>query len=258
MPKIHVEKLAEGITLYLGDCRKVLPKLQGIDMICTDPPYQLTAAPQTHCSEIWRGKYPEDGIFFPQVPWKEWLPMAFKSLKPSKTIYLMANDKNISTAIEEMKLVGFRQHNLLVWRKPNGTPNRWYFKECEFIAYGWKPGKAPRTINRPSSPQIFHSKRELDSGHRTQKPVELMMHYINNDTSKNDMVLDPFLGSGTTGVAAAKLRRCFIGIEIEPKYFDMSCRRISQALTEPEFFSDRLRPFKQKSFNETWIPKEES
>jgi site-specific DNA-methyltransferase (adenine-specific) len=81
--------------------------------------------------------------------------------------------------------------------------------------------------------------------HPTEKPVSLMRELISLFSNFGETILDPFMGSGTTGVAAVKLGRKFIGIEIEPKYFDIACRRISDALKQPDMFQERPAPAKQ-------------
>jgi site-specific DNA-methyltransferase (adenine-specific)/modification methylase len=79
--------------------------------------------------------------------------------------------------------------------------------------------------------------------HPTQKPVSLMQWCIEQmRLPADDLILDPFMGSGSTGVAAVKMGHRFIGIEIEPKYFDIACRRISEALKQPDMFSERPKP----------------
>ncbi len=87
-----------------------------------------------------------------------------------------------------------------------------------------------------------------DKEHPTQKPVEVMKWCL-GFVADAKTILDPFMGSGTTGVAAVKLGRKFIGIEIEPKYFDIACRRISEALKQPDMFIERPAPAKQEAFN---------
>ena len=88
-----------------------------------------------------------------------------------------------------------------------------------------------------------------DKHHPTQKPLELMK-FCARMTSGT--ILDPFMGSGTTGVAAVRLGRAFIGIEIEPKYFDIACRRISEALKQPDMFIEKPKPAKQEDWHEMW------
>jgi site-specific DNA-methyltransferase (adenine-specific)/modification methylase len=86
-----------------------------------------------------------------------------------------------------------------------------------------------------------------ESGHPTQKPLGLMRWCLDFVPDART-ILDPFMGSGTTGVAAVKLGRRFIGIEIEEKYFDIACRRISEALKQPDLFIERPKPAKQEAF----------
>ena len=88
---------------------------------------------------------------------------------------------------------------------------------------------------------------ERRAEHPTQKPVNLMRHIIKISSRSEDSILDPFMGSGTTGVAAVKLGRKFTGIEIEPRYFDIACRRISEALKQPDFFIEKPKPAKQEA-----------
>lgn len=227
-------------TLYLGDCREIiatLPEAQAgsIDAVVTDPPYRLTSGGNTR-GVIWKGAlfgaddYSNDGEIVPVIEWGEWLPLVALAA-PQADFYVMANDKNIADAINAAKAAGISHHNTLVWRKESGVPNRWYFKDCEFTFYGWT-GKA-RTITNPPSRQHLFCPRDERAGHPTQKPVAVMMHYVENSTDDNGLVLDPFMGSGSTGVACARLGRRFIGIELERRYFDIACERIGQAMRQP-------------------------
>ena len=101
--------------------------------------------------------------------------------------------------------------------------------------------------NRDSVIRVYDGNRsEPDREHPTQKPIALMQWCVEKTTGT---VLDPFMGSGTTGVACANLGRKFIGIEIEPKYFDIACRRIEQAYKQPRLFADEIvKPSKQETF----------
>jgi site-specific DNA-methyltransferase (adenine-specific) len=79
-------------------------------------------------------------------------------------------------------------------------------------------------------------------GHPTEKPLTLVLSWISDFTDLGECILDPFMGSGTTGVAAVKLGRSFIGIEREPKYFDTACRRIEAAYAQPDLFIEQAKP----------------
>lgn len=83
--------------------------------------------------------------------------------------------------------------------------------------------------------------------HQTRKPLILMKDLVSLFSNRNQTILDPFMGSGTTGVAAVRLGRKFIGIEIEPKYFDIACRRIGEALKQPDLFIESPKPMRQET-----------
>jgi site-specific DNA-methyltransferase (adenine-specific) len=128
------------------------------------------------------------------------------------------------------------------------TANRWYMKNLEFTLYLWK-GRA-RTINNPSSKQLLRGGIEKESGHPTEKPVHLMAEYIANSSMRGQTILDPFMGSGTTGVACAQLGRRFIGIEIDEAFFDIACERVEDAYRHPQMFApDAPEPKQESLFN---------
>lgn len=221
-------------TLYLGDCRKVLADIEAADLGVTDPPYKLTTGGIAKSGKTMSGKfaahnYANDGeLVLVPVEWNDIAKVLHGLLKENADCYVMANDKEIFPARNAMLGAGFCFHNLLIWNKRRKTANRWYMKSCEFTLYLWK-GHA-RVINNPGSDHL-HEARPVDSSqHPTEKPVGLMMQYIENSSQPGDVVLDPFMGSGTTGVAALECGRRFIGCELERKYFDMACERISRAL----------------------------
>lgn len=121
---------------------------------------------------------------------------------------------------------GFKLHNILVWEKNTMNTNRWYMKNCEFTLFLYK-GKA-KTINNPSSKQVHKFNNIIgNKNHPTEKPVELMELYISNSSNENGIILDPFMGAGSTGVACKNLHRDFIGIEIDEKYFKIAEERIN-------------------------------
>lgn len=103
-------------------------------------------------------------------------------------------------------------------------------------------------LNAGASPTAFVSTETAqDFGHPTTKPTGWMLRFVKLASSPGETILDPFLGSGTTGVACVKLGRKFIGIEIEPKYFDIACRRIGEALKQPDMFIERPKPAVQEA-----------
>lgn len=224
--------------LYCGDCRDILPTLGKVDAVVTDPPYLLTSGGNTESHKAlggWLGNNKNDGRpVHCDMEWAEVMDVIFGAMSENSDAYVMANDKNINDAINAGLSAGLKFHNLLVWDKQTAVMNRWYMKNCEFTAYFWK-GNA-KTINNPSSKQLFTVSNITDGIHPNQKPIELMRLYIENSTADAQTILDPFMGSGTTGVACVKLGRKFIGIELEPKYFDIACKRIEDAYKQPDMF----------------------
>jgi site-specific DNA-methyltransferase (adenine-specific) len=143
----------------------------------------------------------------------------------------MCNGRNLMRLQSEAEKVGFEYQNHLIWEKGNVTPNRYYMGACEFILM-LKKGKA-RTIRNASCPNILKVKNNVGKKHHpTEKPVELMQIFIVNSSDEGDIVIDPFMGSGSTGVACINTNRNFIGIELDEQYFNIASDRINRAKTD--------------------------
>lgn len=222
-------------TLYLGDCAEILPTLCNVDAVVTDPPYKLneTSGSTTNSSKQhkWQGfiKAADVNAGIEQLHWKDWVDLL--NLANPCHLFVFCNDKNIVNALNAF---GLPLHNILVWEKDNCTPNRWFMKNGEFILFMHNGKSVPikhlgsKTVNK------FKSVLGKEKQHPTQKPLELMTFLVSNCLGKN--VLDPFMGSGTTGVAAVQMGRKFIGIEREKKYFDIACQRIENAQRQENLF----------------------
>jgi len=227
-------------TLYLGDSMKILPALEQVDMVCTDPPYKLTSGGGTPANgrrmsgKFNNSNYNNKGsIVQCNIKWAEFLPLLFNVLRDGHA-YIMSNNRHINNMLNAAAKAGFDFHNMLVWDKGTATPNRWYMKNLEFIGFFYK-GKA-KLINECGSKQLLKIPNILNSPHPTEKPVELMAHLIGNSTKQGETVIDPFMGVGSTGVACVKLKRKFIGIEIDEGYFNIACERIEQASRQKDLF----------------------
>ncbi len=227
-------------TLYCGNALDILPHLPPCDLLATDPPYKLTSggkskAPGTMSGKFSAEAYSNDGEFVPcDITWSDMASPLFRALKENADAYVMANDKNVFPAEDAFIAAGFKLHNLLAWDKVKATSNRWYMKNLEFTLYLWK-GIA-KTINFPDSKQGIRYPHQDVSDHPTEKPVALMRQYIRNSSQPGDIVLDPFMGSGTTGAACMELGRKFIGIEISPKFFDMARTRLERVRVQEDLF----------------------
>lgn len=228
-------------TLYLGDCRDILPTLGKVDAVVTDPPYKLTSGGNTPggMKGGWLDDYNNNGCVVEcDISWQEIMSLLRDACAEDADLYVMANDKNVCEAGAAAKEANLGFHNLLVWDKVGATANRWYMKNCEFVLYLWK-GRAKK-IADAGSKQLIRCPQVDESPHPTEKPVSLMAHYIGNSSLRDQTILDPFMGSGTTGVAAVQMGRKFIGIEREPKYFDIACKRIEDAQRQGDMFIQAL------------------
>lgn len=223
-----VKKVTIGnATLYHGDAieimRDVLP--ESADLCVTDPPYRLTSGGRGTSWSI--GDYKNSGELVDcDIDWPDFMYLIYKSLRGDSHAYVMANNRHVEAMLFNARQAGFGFHNLLVWDKRSATPNRWYMKNLEFIGFFYK-GKA-KYINDMRAKQLIAMPQIDESNHPTEKPVALMQYYIEQSSEPNQTVLDPFMGSGTTGVAAIKSSRKFIGIESNKRWFDVACERISK------------------------------
>lgn len=231
------------IYLYDENCIGIMQKIapNSIDCIVTDCPYHIVSG---GCTTIPRKDDPS-GIFnhrntFTQenaktgklfdnndIKFSDWLPDVYRVLKNNSHAYIMINARNLKELQTEAEKVGFKFQNILIWDKGNVTPNRYYLNAYEMILMLRKGGAKSinnmGTKNILSVPNIRGTKT-----HPTEKPVDLMKILIENSTSIGDVVLDPFMGTGSTGVACKELNRDFIGIEIDKKYFGIAKERIER------------------------------
>ena len=193
-----------------------------IDCIITDPPYATISGGINRAEGYGLAQSvigSNDGKIFKHndTPASEYMPELYRVLRNGGHCYVMTNVLNLRDMLNIAHSVGFGLHNVLIWQKNTGTPNRWYMKFAEYTLF-LRKGPA-RTINYPGSSNIYSARNPRDKAHPTEKPVELMEHYILNSTEPGETVFDPFAGSGSTLVAAARTGRKWIGCEIDPAYY---------------------------------------
>jgi len=204
-------------TLYLADCREVLPTLPKVDAVITDPPYGIGA--DTHAGPEKSGwKQYGDGGWDVDRPEREVFDLMAKAVRKGGGMIIWGGNYFTDYLPPTMQW--------LVWDKGQ---REFSLADCEFAWSSQK--KAARIFNYPRPLALKDGKQ-----HPTQKPVALMEWCI-DILGNPETVLDPFMGSGTTGVACMNLGRKFIGIEIEPKYFDIACERISAAQAQGRLFA---------------------
>ena len=224
------------IDLRQGDCLELLKDIpdESIDLIVTDPPYKLTSRGSSGTmGGYWKEEKAKKGVIFDNnsISCKEYLPEFYRILKNKSILYLMCNNTNLQEMINVATQSGFKFVKSLIWEKGNKICGRYYMNCFEYILLFRKGGDKP--IKNCGTPDILKVpiKKQKDSNgknlHDTEKPVELMKILIENSSDENDIVLDPFMGIGTTGVACKELNRNFIGIELDSKYFNIAKERIN-------------------------------
>ena len=224
----------KSIKLFNTDTMELMDKMieKGIEVDCviTDPPYKvISGGSEKGLSYKHKGSITEknDGKIFEHnnIKMSDWLPKVYKLLKNESHCYIMTNFLNLKELMIESEKVGFKAHNLLVWEKQNATPNRWYMKNCEYVLF-LRKGKA-KPINNMGSKTVHKFENPFgNKKHPTEKSVNNMEFYISNSSNEGDLILDPFMGSGTTGVACKNLNRKFIGVELDENYYDIAESRI--------------------------------
>lgn len=218
-------------TLYLGDCLEILPTLGKVDAVVTDPPYGIFK--KANDSGIMFGK---ETIYSIDNTASEWdkKPNAelLRYIRDLSKYYVIWGGNYFADALGECK-------SPILWDKQTGNNT---YADGELA---WSNIAGTLRIFRHQWCGAFKdSERGEKAVHPTQKPVALMQWCIDKIPDA-ETILDPFMGSGTTGVACANLGRKFIGIEIEPKYFDIACKRIETAYLQPRLFDDPKPKIKQ-------------
>lgn len=228
--------------LYNEDCMNILRKMEdaSVDLIITDPPYRTTSRGCNGNSggmlakEINKKgkvfKYNDVNVF-------DYSKEFFRVLKDSSHCYVMTNHVNLHEMLNAFAQAGFHFIKSLVWDKGNKIMGQYYMSCFEYILF-FRKGRGHK-INCCGTPDILSvpNKKTKINGkniHDTEKPVGLMKVLIENSSSENDVVLDPFMGIGATGVACKFLFRKFIGIEIDKKYFDFAKKRIGEEIKKWE------------------------
>jgi site-specific DNA-methyltransferase (adenine-specific) len=225
----RTETIAEGVTLYLGDCREILPSLGKVDACVTDPPYGIAHVKGAGGL----GKHNRRNI----------APIAGDDVPFDPCPFLAFPDVILWGASHFAQ--SLPHGRWYVWDKLDGMESFDSFSDIE-IAWHNKRG-AERIFRHMWKGICQDSEKDATREHPTQKPIALMRWCI-EQCSAPRTILDPFMGSGTTGVAAVKLGRRFIGIEIEERYFNIAVRRIEEALRQPDLFIERPKPAKQEAF----------
>jgi DNA modification methylase len=264
----RVETIAEGVTLYLGDYRDIIPMLPPVDAIVTSPPY---AAQRTYISFV-GDKYESLLGSMADIPCKP-------DAQVLVNLGLVHKDGFVIEYWEpfkrDMAKAGWRLFGWYVWDQLSGMSGEWNGRLAPSFEFVFHFNKTARRVNKTKPTKggtihgpnirnvdgsasrkthqgkavqamkipdaVIRTARETQGGvpeaaHPARFPLAFAKELIAPFTDQGDLVIDPFMGSGTTGEAAIKLGRQFIGVEIEPKYFDIACRRLDGVAKQPDMF----------------------
>ena len=211
--------------LYLGDCMEIMPTLGKVDAVVTDPPYNFSTAQNGSKHELWADAV-NSAFWFSEVLKKE--TALFSN---SGVIWQFLNWKTFVPLQKAVFDAGLKFESVLVWDKAllgcGGLKGlRPSYELCALILTG------EAKLKNRSLPDIWRFPwRSSKPYHPAEKPVQLINKIIAE--TEGGSILDPFMGSGTTGVACIEQGRKFTGIEINEKYFDIACKRIEEQLKQP-------------------------
>jgi DNA modification methylase len=210
-----------------GDCRTELPKLpsRSVDLVCTDPPYVIgaigggIAGKRSYLKDI-NAKDLDQGFDFA-------LLTEFLRVLKTPNLIIFSSRLQIREYLDWAHVLDLKW-SLICWHKTNPTPltNNNYLPDTEYIFHFWKGRKLGGRYHTKRRFYVQPIDARKSFGHPTVKPLNIVSNLIENATSEGEVVLDPFVGSGTTCVAAKMLGRRFIGIERERDYVDIARTRI--------------------------------
>ena len=225
--------------LYCDDYKNILKQLpdNSVDLIITDPPYKTTKrgiSKNTNTGGLVRSELGKQGKIFEHndVPIKVFVPELYRVLKEGSHCYIMTNHVNLQEMLNTCTESGFHFIKCLIWDKGNKIMGQCYMSQFEYILF-LRKGKHKKINNCGTSDilSIPNKKTKDENGknlHDTEKPVDLMKILVENSSNESDLVLDPFMGIGSTGLACLNTDRKFIGIELDEKYFNIAKERLSK------------------------------
>jgi site-specific DNA-methyltransferase (adenine-specific) len=250
---MRIERIGDAV-LYNGDCLEVMAGLDPVDHVISDPPYEahMHAAKRGKKAFGSKQRIRTDGHANPP-------PVDFDSIdgvrgaatpliveKSNGWTLLFCTPEGVAAWRDALEVADAKYKRACVWVKPDSAPQ--FNGQCPamgaemFVAAWcgaghsrWNGGGRRNVFTHPCQPT------DRDGRHPTEKPVSLMQELISLFTNPGQTILDPFAGSGTTGVACARMGRKFIGIELDQRYFDIACERIAKAYAQGDMFVEAPR-----------------
>ena len=263
---VYYDDSEHSVRLLQGDCIEILNRARenSVDMIFADPPYFLSNGGFTcHAGRmvsVNKGKWDESKGTIENHKFNlEWLKACKRVLKPNGTIWVSGTTHIVYSIGFAMQELGYKILNDIIWYKHNASPNlscRYFTHSHETIIWAAKSDKSKHKFDYQLMKQIAGGKQmrslwrdisvedkpqdiwsiptpkkieKIFGKHPTQKPIELLRRIVLASTQEGDLVVDPFCGSSTTGVAAVTLNRRYVGIDFEAEYLDLSKKRLEEA-----------------------------
>jgi len=250
----RVEHIGDA-TLYLGDCRDILPTLKA-DHLISDPPYEdelhkvFGSGRPIRTDGKKRSRHDTLGFVGVNADRAQFAALMVAASKGWLIVFSLA--EGIRAWRDDIQAAAGKWDQTIFWIKPDSTPRfngQGPARGAECAAVAWC-GTGYRRWNAGGKRGVYtHCVNVNRQGeHPTEKPLPLMMELVSDFTRHGETICDPFMGSGTTGIACTNLSRSFIGIEQSEQFFDLSCRRIDQAYKQPRLFKDETPKPVQQDF----------
>jgi site-specific DNA-methyltransferase (adenine-specific)/modification methylase len=227
--------------VHAGDARDLIRAVpdQSVDLVCTDPPYNLASYSRGNIAMSWRSDFNNDLAPWDQVTFdpKDWLDQIRRVLAPHGNLFAFTS-YNLLGRWHEVFDPAFDTFQFLVWHKTNPPPKlrrAGFLNSCELVVccwdrgHTWNFGRQRDMHNFIEAPICAGRERVKDPKHPTQKPLAVLRHLVGLASRPSDLVLDPFMGVGSTGVAALGLGRRFVGFELDPAYVAAARARLEDA-----------------------------
>lgn len=227
------------IELLNMDCMDYLKtcKDNEFDLLVTDPPYKVTprggytsAGGMMLCDKVRKGDVFKNNA----INIEDYISEFYRVLKDGSHCYIMTNNKNISHFLKVISESDFHHVKNLIWMKDNKIMSQAYMSQFEYVIF-LRKGKFKR-INNCGTSDVLQYSNPKNKSHPSEKPVDLMSALIENSSISGGKVLDPFMGSGSTGVACRIGARSFVGIELDEDYFNAAKERIEQQTAQLDMF----------------------
>ncbi|WP_347938176.1 DNA (cytosine-5-)-methyltransferase [Mycoplasma feriruminatoris] len=235
------EIISNNIEIYNNDSYEIIEELieqkVSVNHIITDPPYNISQKNNFKTLKTANRQGINFGSWDHNFDLTSWIRPFTKILDKNGSMIIFCSYRYISFIVNELEQSDMVVKDIIKWVKRNPMPrntNRRYVQDTEFAIWSVKKN-SKWVFNKPENPAYLRACFETPvvsgkekTSHPTQKSLKLMQQLIQIHTNEGEVILDPFMGSGTTGVACKKLNRKFIGIEIDKKYFDLSKKRLTK------------------------------